>query len=51
VVIVVLAVMFLGHVVAWDGERELLGIGTAIALMIAALTYFLSGKSGKGDKG
>jgi uncharacterized membrane protein YqhA len=43
VVIVVLAVMFLGHVVAWDGERELLGIGTAIALVIAALTYFLSG--------
>lgn len=51
VVIVVLAVMFLGHVVAWDGERELLGIGTAIALVIAALTYFLSGKGGKGEKG
>ncbi|HSQ11174.1 MAG TPA: YqhA family protein [Burkholderiaceae bacterium] len=51
VVIVVLAVMFLGHVVAWDGSRELLGIGTAIALVIAALTYFLSGKGGKSDKG
>jgi uncharacterized membrane protein YqhA len=50
VVIVVLAVMFLGHVVAWDGSRELLGIGTAIALVIAALTYFLSGKSGKVGK-
>ena len=51
VVIVVLAVMFLGHVVAWDGSSELLGIGTAIALVIAALTYFLSGKGGKSDKG
>ncbi len=42
VVIVVLAVLFLGLVVSWDGERDLLGIGTAIALVIAALTYFLS---------
>jgi uncharacterized membrane protein YqhA len=49
VVIVVLGVMFLGLVVGWDGSRELLGIGTAIALVIAALTYFLSGaKGGKG---
>jgi uncharacterized membrane protein YqhA len=42
VVIVVLAVLFLGFVVSWNGERDLLGIGTAIALVIAALTYFLS---------
>ena len=42
VVIVVLGVMFLGFVVAWDGARNLLGIGAAIALVIAALTYFLS---------
>jgi uncharacterized membrane protein YqhA len=42
VVIVVLAVLFLGFVVSWDGQRDLLGIGTAIALVIAALTYFLS---------
>jgi uncharacterized membrane protein YqhA len=42
VVIVVLGVMFLGFVVAWDGGRDLLGIGVAIALVIAALTYFLS---------
>jgi uncharacterized membrane protein YqhA len=48
VVIVVLAVLFLGLVVSWDGERDLLGIGTAIALVIAALTYFLSkSKAGK----
>ena len=54
VIIVVLGVMFLGFVVAWDGTRDLLGIGAAIALVIAALTYFLStvkgGKEGKADK-
>ena len=51
VVIVVLGVMFLGFVVAWDGTRDLLGIGVAIALVIAALTYFLSiVKGGKSDK-
>ncbi|MEM9318762.1 MAG: YqhA family protein [Pseudomonadota bacterium] len=61
VVIVVLGVLFLGQVVSWDGERDLLGYGVAIALVIAALTYFLglklsikdksekSGKSGKGE--
>jgi len=49
VVIVVLAVLFLGHVVAWNGERDLLRLGAAIALVIAALTYFLS--TAKGGKG
>lgn len=46
VVIVVLAVLFLGQVVAWNGDRDLLGIGTAIALVIAALAYFLSTSKG-----
>jgi uncharacterized membrane protein YqhA len=49
VVIVVLAVLFLGHVVGWNGERDLLRLGAAIALVIAALTYFLS--TSKGSKG
>jgi uncharacterized membrane protein YqhA len=49
VVIVVLAVLFLGLVVSWDGERDLLRIGAAIALVIAALTYFLA--TAKGGKG
>jgi uncharacterized membrane protein YqhA len=49
VVIVVLAVLFLGHVVAWNGERDLLRLGAAIAAVIAALTYFLS--TSKGGKG
>ena len=48
VVIVVLAVLFLGHVVAWDGQRDLLRLGGAIALVIAALSYFLSTAKGGG---
>ena len=42
VVVVVLGVLFLGQVIAWDGQRDLLGYGAAIALVVAALTYFLS---------
>ena len=45
VVIVVLGVLFLGQVVSWDGERDLLGFGASIALVVAALTYFLTAKS------
>lgn len=41
VVIVVLGVTFLGHVVAWDGERTLMDFGGSVALMIAVLTAFL----------
>lgn len=43
VVIVVLAVLFLGQVVTWDGQRELLGYGVAIASVIGSLTWFLKG--------
>ena len=56
VVIVVLAVLFLGNVVSWDGSRDMLGIGAGVALVIGALTFFLStskddqGKLGKKDK-
>jgi len=44
VVIVVLAVLFLGQVVSWDGQRDLMQLGAGIAMVIAALTYFLSAK-------
>jgi uncharacterized membrane protein YqhA len=50
VVIVVLGVLFLGQVVTWDGQRDLLRFGVAIAIVIAALTYFL-GQQAKKDKG
>jgi uncharacterized membrane protein YqhA len=46
VVIVVLGVIFLGQVVGWDGQSDLLRLGAPIALVIAALTWFLS-QSGK----
>ena len=42
VVVVVLAVSFLGEVIAWDGTRELWGFGLAIGLVIAAVAFFLS---------
>jgi uncharacterized membrane protein YqhA len=44
VVIVVMGVLFLGQVVSWDGERNLLPFGASIALVIVALTYFLKQK-------
>jgi uncharacterized membrane protein YqhA len=50
VVIVVLGVLFLGQVVTWDGERDLLNFGIAVAVVIATLTYFL-GLNAKKDKG
>lgn len=43
-VIAVLAVLFLRETVAWDGSRDILGFGIALALVIAALTYYLSNK-------
>jgi uncharacterized membrane protein YqhA len=41
VVIAVLAVLFLREAVAWDGTREIAAFGGALALIIAALTFFL----------
>lgn len=41
VVIVVLGVIFLSQVVSWDGERDLIRLGIPIAVVIAALTWFL----------
>lgn len=41
-VIAVLAVLFLREAVAWDGQRDLLGFGVALALVIAVLTLYLA---------
>ncbi|NKJ51094.1 hypothetical protein CIC12_31115 [Burkholderia sp. SG-MS1] len=41
VVIAVLAVLFLREAVAWDGTRDIAAFGVALALVIAALTFFL----------
>ena len=43
-VIAVLAVLFLREAVAWDGERNLLAFGAALAVIIAALTLYLAVK-------
>lgn len=47
VVIVVLGVLFLGQVISWDGQSNLLTPGIAISVVIFALSYFLSLKKGK----
>ncbi len=41
-IVVVLAVYFLGAVANWSGENTILPLGASIALMIAALTWFLT---------
>jgi uncharacterized membrane protein YqhA len=52
VIIVVLSVLFLGQAVTWDGNTNFLSFGGSIALVIAALSYFLSSihKNGKVNK-
>lgn len=47
VVVVVMAVLFLGQLIAWDGQRDLLGYGAAVALVIAALTFFTGKQQAK----
>jgi uncharacterized membrane protein YqhA len=49
VVIVVMGVLFLGQLITWDGQSDLLNPGASIALVIAALSYFLSLKKRKGE--
>ena len=41
VVIAVMAVTFLGQIVSWNGETDVLGLGVAVALVIAALNVYL----------
>ncbi|WP_041467329.1 YqhA family protein [Chlorobium phaeobacteroides] len=47
VIVVVMAVVFLGHVVTWHGEQEILFLGGAIGFVVAGLTYF-TGQKKKG---
>jgi uncharacterized membrane protein YqhA len=46
-VIAVLAVLFMREAVAWNGQRDLLGFGVALALVIAVLTLYLKVKGEK----
>lgn len=43
-VIAVLSVLFLREAVGWDGERDLLSFGAALALVIGVLTLYLVAK-------
>lgn len=47
VIVVVMAVLFLSQLIAWDGQRDLLGYGAAVALVIAAISYFTGQKKAK----
>lgn len=48
VIVVLLSVLFLGQAVTWKLENNnLLPFGASVSLVIASLTYFLSGKSKK----
>ncbi|RPI74469.1 MAG: YqhA family protein [Desulfobacteraceae bacterium] len=47
ILVVVLSVIFLGQAANWDKRLDLLGFGAAVALVIAALAYFLGPKSKK----
>lgn len=42
VIIVLLGVTFLGEVVSWDGQTDILRLGVAIALVIGALSFVLT---------
>ncbi|MEO1518104.1 MAG: YqhA family protein [Bacteroidota bacterium] len=47
VVIVTLGVLFLGRIISWDGESELMGLGVSIGAVVAALAYFSNKKKEK----
>ena len=44
VVIVVIGISFMGRLVTWDGEKDLLSYGLSASAGIIALTFFLSVK-------
>jgi uncharacterized membrane protein YqhA len=41
VVVVILGVVFLGQVAAWEGGYEIAAVGGGIAAVVAAMSYFL----------
>ena len=47
VIVVILAVVFLGQVVDWKGGNDILYVGVAIALVIMAITFFLGWRTKK----
>ncbi|MEO1435099.1 MAG: YqhA family protein [Bacteroidota bacterium] len=47
IVIIVMGISFMGSVVAWDGEKNLMNFGLSIAAVTVSLSYFLSVKEKK----
>ena len=47
VIVVILAVVFLGQVVDWKGGNDIFFLGAAIALVILAITFFLGWRTKK----
>jgi uncharacterized membrane protein YqhA len=47
IIIVVIAVSFLGQVINWKSGTDIAALGVSVGLVIAALTYFLSVKAHK----
>jgi hypothetical protein len=40
-IVIALGILFLVYIVSWDGQRNLLRLGVAVALVIGALSVFL----------
>lgn len=51
VIIVMLAVTFAGYIVEWDGDTNILYLGAAVALVIAALGFVLAFAMRHGSSG
>lgn len=47
IIIVVIAVAFLGQVIDWKGGTDIAALGVSVGLVIAALTYFIAAKVSK----
>ena len=50
IIIVVIAVAFLGQVIDWKGGTEIAGLGISVGLVVAALTSFFAAKSSQTAK-
>ncbi|MEO1409573.1 MAG: YqhA family protein [Bacteroidota bacterium] len=44
IVVVTLGVLFLGRVISWDGQSDLMGYGLGVGAVIFALAFFVSQK-------
>lgn len=44
VIVMTLAVLFLGKIISWDGKSDLMGFGIAIGAVVFSLSYFIGKK-------